>query len=456
MTIKKKALIIALWVAFFTLVRILYYLFGYSGAVSDKYGFYSLALFNLERGEWQLSSGLGFEYINVLSDFIGIFGENVKNIFALQVIFEMAAMLFFLLGFMKIWGIRQALFSCSVLAVSPVFIDLLRVVSPEEFFLFAFSIYFFAVSVYYKYTRTHFWTRCLKNELLVISLGIYIGILMAWNYLGIIALIMFVFVAAKNSRILKDKFQLQLMVEKDVEEKDLIMSLPSQLIHLFIGLILGMFFTLLKFTGYTGFGITDQFLWWCEQLKKLPNRTMDFNSFAAMWFIASMMLALLINELFVLRQKRIDNEKIEMEEMIRPLLLEQEKAFVDRDNIKSDSTSSEYFIAPDGRKIKYLENPLPLPKKHKKHDMKFDLNQIEKENLEFVLDNDSNKIPETNMNMRNAAVGIESVVKLPPKEENWNVVDPLDMYETKSWKVDDFRDIDDFDIDIKSNDDFDI
>ena len=36
-----------------------------------------------------------------------------------------------------------------------------------------------------------------------------------------------------------------------------------------------------------------------------------------------------------------------------------------------------YFITEDGRRIKYIENPLPGPKKHVKREMDFDLKEID-------------------------------------------------------------------------------
>ena len=35
--------------------------------------------------------------------------------------------------------------------------------------------------------------------------------------------------------------------------------------------------------------------------------------------------------------------------------------------------STDFFTAPDGRKVKYLENPLPGPKKHVSRQLDFDV-----------------------------------------------------------------------------------
>ena len=86
---------------------------------------------------------------------------------------------------------------------------------------------------------------------------------------------------------------------------------------------------------------------------------------------------------------------------------------------EKEEESVQYVIAADGRKVALLENPLPLPKKHKKRKMDFKYHDI------------SGNMPE------------------PVKE-------PLQP--VKGWvdHAPDGSDFDDFDIKILENDDFDV
>lgn len=52
-----------------------------------------------------------------------------------------------------------------------------------------------------------------------------------------------------------------------------------------------------------------------------------------------------------------------------------------------EEKQDEYFIAEDGRRIKYIENPLPGPKKHVKREMDFDLQEYD-DLLEFPDENE--------------------------------------------------------------------
>ncbi len=43
----------------------------------------------------------------------------------------------------------------------------------------------------------------------------------------------------------------------------------------------------------------------------------------------------------------------------------------------AEEKQDDYFITEDGRRIKYIENPLPGPKKHVKREMDFDLKEVD-------------------------------------------------------------------------------
>lgn len=453
----KKVISISLWVAFLIIIRVLYYLFSYSGVMTDSYGFYSLALFNIENGERQLSSGLGFEYINNLVLLIKILGNDINNIFVAQLSYEMLALVFFVFTFLNFFGKKPAIISSTLLAISPIYIDLLRVVSPEEYFLLYFSVIFFALSLYFKYIQTHILDRSIKNELIVVVIGIFIGKILVWNYLGIVPFIIFTIISFNSFRLMDDRFSLQMRIDANIEDKDKIMSLSSQLSHFALGIIIGLFFTLLKFTGYTGFGIVDQFYWWIDQLKKFPKRCMDFNTPAAIWLLVVIFFAFLIDELLLLKNKKMDAQKQLEQEKLRPLMLEQEHAFIGRKTTPLLINDDNYFITEDGRKVKYIDNPLPGPKK-KNVDLRFNLDSIKDENNSFgIYDNELKKIIQTD-NMVKAGVGIENVVKLQPNYKDVVALNPLDdSYEklNKIGSMKNLRMIKDFDYAIDDKAEFD-
>ena len=139
MKIKKTPLIILIWCALTTGIRILYYWFTYT-PMQDTFGYFDSALLRIETGERLLSSGLGFAFTNALGHLSKIFGTDIAWVFYFQLILEIFALLFLFLGTMNFWSMKAALLSCSLLSVSPVLLEQLRVCSPEEFFLFCYVV----------------------------------------------------------------------------------------------------------------------------------------------------------------------------------------------------------------------------------------------------------------------------------------------------------------------------
>lgn len=57
---------------------------------------------------------------------------------------------------------------------------------------------------------------------------------------------------------------------------------------------------------------------------------------------------------------------------------------------RNKGESEDYFLTSDGRKVHYLENPLPEPKKHEARNMSFDVDEVfgVKKNYDSLLDFD--------------------------------------------------------------------
>lgn len=379
----QNILTILIFALFTASVRILYYLFDYTG-VLDTFGYYDVSMIKLEEGERLLSSTLGFTYTNALSRLLSFVGNHIEIVFIWQVIMEVTAIMILFISIMKFYGLMSAFVGAGLLSVSPMLVDMTKIVSPEEYYLFFFSIGILILSLFYSYSRNHHFTRCLKNEMVVLGIGIYMGVLITWNYLGFIALIIFLMAVMKNYRLFIDKTWLQEMTQKDIEEQYRIMPVKLQCLIAFCGIVLGMFFTLLKHTGYTGYGIADQFIWWVGLYRKFPYRTMDFDTVTAGFLIASFLLAFFVNKLIYLKDKDRENKRIAQMEKMRPLMLEQEKAFVNK------------------KRFGYRKEQIG---------MKFDLEEISIENKNVRIQNNDLNVPDYNAAMIAAAEGIEELVK---------------------------------------------
>ena len=425
---KVKISIILIWTFAVCAIRILYYLFDYRG-ILDTYGYLDGALIGIEEGDHITTSGLSLAYTGALIRFLKLFNYSNRFIFGWQLFMETVALVLIFCGSIQFYDFKTAIYTTSLIAVSPTLIETVRICSPEEYFLFFFSIIYLILGIFSMFTRSHQWTRRTRNELLVLGMGIYIGMLIAWNYLGFLALIMFLIIVIRNFRLFKDKSWLQNLSEKGLSEEKQIMSVGGQTIIILLGSFIGYFFCMLKYTGYTGYGIVDQFKWWVDKFKTFPQRTMDFDTNIAFWFVCSILFGLVLNELFKLKRKTEENKQLELEEKNRAIIIAQEHAFVNRNlGEKKQGETDEFFITEDGRKVRYLENPMQGPKKKNRGDNRFDLNALAVENEKAIINiNPDNIVIVESEGMQKAKIGIEKVVKIPEIKISQSVLKELSI-----------------------------
>lgn len=410
---KKKLTTISIWLGSVTIIRILFYLMDYKN-ISDPYGYLAGVYLRIENGERVLSSGLAFAYTNALSKFMSFWGGSENLVFWYQLLISTFSLLFVLLGMRIFMNKYAAYITATLLALNPIMLINLRVCSPEEYFLTYFSVIFFGLAVLYRYTRTHMWTRRTRNELIVLTLGIYSGVMLSWNYLGALAILVYLVIMIRNYALLFDKEQLQRLVDgNNIDEHLQVMTIPGQTLILGLGALIGIFFTMLKYTGYSGLTVWEQIDWWKSLFLTLPNKTMDFENSIAINIIAITLIGILIDAIINIRKKRIEDKRLAMEEIMRPALLEAESAFVNRTE-KKQGESDSFFITADGRRVNYLENPMAVPKKRDKRNNKFDVNELMKLRSYFLIEERCGDLysKEQNIKMKRAAEGIEKRVKL--------------------------------------------
>ena len=455
---RKDRIIFYIWLFVTTASRILFYLFDYTG-VLDTYGFYDSAMIRLEEGEKVLSSGLGFAYTNSAARLLGLFGNKITVIFIWQLILEVVALSLIFWGARIIWSMPATLAMMTLLSLSPSLLVSVKTCSPEQYFLIHFSIVFFIMALFYRHTRLHGWFRSSVEELIVVFIGIYTGVLLAWNYMGFFALFIMIYVVVNNHRINDDKNKILIMTDEELEEKDQMMRWTGQIFLIFAGAGLGLFFTLMKYTGYSGYTIVGQFIWWKNLFKALPHRAMDFSSDYAVTFLFSFVLCLFVNIAYIFVESKKELERqAELEALRLQDLAGEDNAFTQKRVLGKD-----YFITEDGREVDYLQNPLPIPrKKHDRVSPKFDIDQIARENASAIINGDR-IIERLSDGMVKAGMGIENIVKLKEITTGGSFgtdkkADPLNSDKSFEPIIDvlNLDNKDDFDIDIADGDDFDI
>ena len=177
-----------------------------------------------------------------------------------QGILQTAALYCFLRAVWCLCGRLAALLSATVLAAIPSVLIATTNVEPFNFYLFHFSVLFLMIGYFYTLSREEGWRRSSICELYLMLMGFYLGVVCIWNYAGFLLLILFAGVLVKTHLSTKELIWRQ---DQDLlEEKDQIMSTFSQAFSVILGTLLGMFATLMKYTGISGEVISGQIRWW--------------------------------------------------------------------------------------------------------------------------------------------------------------------------------------------------
>ena len=418
------------------------YVFLNWNMVTDYYGYYERAMVRAEAGTPILSSGLAYAYTDLLSKLLSLCGNHLQAVLVFQGILQTAALYCFLRAVWCLCGRLAALLSATVLAAIPSVLIATTNVEPFNFYLFHFSVLFLMIGYFYTLSREEGWRRSSICELYLMLMGFYLGVVCIWNYAGFLLIILFAGVLVKTHLSTKELIWRQ---DQDLlEEKDQIMSTFSQALIVILGIFLGMFATLMKYTGISGEVISGQIRWWIGQFRDLPGTCQGLEFKYVIYIVVVILLGMLCNAGQTCYQKRREESRASEQKMQKQeqkekhRIEEQQKDICDQPTLETEnsgkrknpektekkSTSEDvkipklpehtvavekstatleewrfdldddleenwrfpdeltgeekqqenpdFFTAPDGRKVKYLENPLPGPKKHVSRHLDFD------------------------------------------------------------------------------------
>ena len=245
------------------------------------------------------------------------------------------------------------------MAVDPWLLGTIFVVTPENYLMLVFSALLLALGFFYKRTKVYGWYRSNGCEIYLMILGFLIGMVCAWNYLGWLLVILMIYVLFCNHRNLEEKLWEQKQKE-ELEEKYQLMPAFSQAFILTLGILIGMFATLMKYTGLTGLPVVEQFVWWLNQFQTFPGRCQGISVWLTIWLLLAVFMGVVCER----TEKAILRKRL-LKEMYG------EEPSVEKEEQKQEENS---IVTEDGRRIKLLDNPLPVPKRHVKKKMNFKVN----------------------------------------------------------------------------------
>lgn len=428
---KKQRLLTVLWILAAVITRILYFLFK-SQTVADTYGYYAHALAGAEEAP-VLTSGMAYAYTNHLSKLLPYLENGAETIGLYHLILQILWMVFLIVGMGILFGGIAQFLTGGILMFAPHILESIFVVSPENYFMFCFSLLFLALALFFRRTKKRGWYRSSFCELYLILVGFWIGVICIWNYGSWLLLPIMIHILNKNRYNLKDKIWEQKQKEIYLERQQ-VMQVGSQTSILTVGILIGMYSTLMKYTGITGDFVGEQFFWWIVQYKDLPERCQDVATQLILWLFLAGMSGILCSMLIQSVQRR-KLQNMMYEDEIYPQDEDEEEIIFDKKALKrkekkekkreakeekkekkrgtkeekkvekkeakekekeakvkkkekketkkefKEETQKEtqYVVTQDGRKVELLDNPLPVPPKHEKRDMDFKFNEFSQE-----------------------------------------------------------------------------
>lgn len=345
--IKKNALF-AVSLAVFVGLRTAYRL--HCPEIADVYGYFERAMIRTKEQSISLTdSGLAYAYTGALSGLFRFVGNRIEAVWLYQMILQTAAVCLLTVGCYLLFG-KVAAHVCAVLsALFPYLIQSLSCVSLENYFLFFYALLFFMISMLFYITEKSGWYRNSLSTLFLIGIGFMAGVLCIWHGFALSILAIMVFAVLAN----KENMAEQIKMQQNVQE---MMTSISRLWVLWIGVFLGGFCTLMKYTGVTGNYWKEQLWWWLQHLTvEKDGLWQEMNP----WICFYLGGAILMSGMFGFLAKKKKQQSEEMTEPAKP----------DEDIAKQEKDQATEELP----KVTYLENPLPVPKKHEKRTMDFDV-----------------------------------------------------------------------------------
>lgn len=312
---KKHRLLMAGWLFLVVFSRFLYF-FMVQESIADTYAYYANAMVNTDLQEPVLTSGLAYAYTEFLRELVQLLGNSVTMIVIVQMLLQILWLTLFFCGARFLWGDLAGCLSGAVLLTVPYILQTMMVVEPVNFFMLHWSFLVFLLGICKRRTENKGWYRNNAGELFLMLTGFYMGVVCTWNYIGFLLFVVMGYVLFRNREALSEGLFRQKNLE--LKEKDQLMPAGSQGMILLIGMFVGMFSTLMKYTGLTGWVIMEQFFWWQDQLAALPGRCQEISPVVTLLLIFALFMGIIGGTGYRFFKKKVE-ERREYKELMKEI-----------------------------------------------------------------------------------------------------------------------------------------
>lgn len=356
----------ALWIAAVIVSRGVF-LFCSTGQVWDVYGFFARSMIRLEEGTPPLDCGLSYAYTESLSRLLRFAGNRMEAVGLYQMILQVLWLILLFAGISLLFGRVAGIVTGSVLAVSFWMMETILVIWPGNFYMLHFTIALMLLGYVRYRIKKGGWPSNDFGRLCLAAIGFYVGVLCIWDILGGILAAVMICLLFQNYFFLKKDTSGEKGGEKETNAKGRMMGTGTQAVALIEGILIGIFVTLMKYTGVSGEAIAGQAKWWISQMRS-PFALYSEMQVPFILRILGAALAGVLCQLLVHRKIRSQEDgggETDLSTADGGKGSDREMA--------GQAEAGKYIITEDGRRIKLLDNPLPGPKEHVRKEMDFDL-----------------------------------------------------------------------------------
>lgn len=338
---KKNSLLFMLWILIATGSRILYFILS-GQRFDDTYEYFAHAMVRAESSEPALESALSYAFTHHLSGLLRFTGNLISMAGFYQMVIQILWITLFLLGISFLFGKTVGFAASGVLMLSPFVLKSMFLITPENYFMLYFSIFLTMLGYYCCRIRNGEWMNHVWNRCYLGVAGFLLGVLCIWNYLGAALFVLLVYVQVDNYMVIKNNFR----------GKADLMGAGAQACSLLVGLALGICAPIMKYTGLTGLSFAQQFAWWLSRLGDFSGRCQEVSNLLLIWLLAAVLAGGFSQWVY----RKISEPEMEEE-------------------MQMEETKDNYVVTEKHGKVKLLDNPLPVPKKHVRKGIGFDIDE---------------------------------------------------------------------------------
>ena len=347
----------------------------------DDASLYEASMIREEKNEPVMTSGVVFAYTEILTDVLKFTGNKLEAVAVMQLLLQCAAVVLLYFGCFALSGRTAALLEALFFSVFPFFWQLMFAARPENIYLAGFGFLLLLTGLCRQKIKKEGFFRRSRDEILILLTGFVSGVLLIWHLMTVLLIIVYLLVAAFNAEKIQERrksFQNRKNMGLLLKGEPEAMGLAAHLLIYLCGIVIGCFVTLLKYTGITGNTLTKQFFWWFHSFTDVQSQGMQ--PFFVLILSGSVFGAIGIQLMADRVSERKESALSDEAEEEKRILAEQPG---NRGGIETVEGKKEEKT--ELKKVNYIENPLPGPKKHVKRSFDF---KIDKRKDDFDIDID--------------------------------------------------------------------